>query len=229
MHSVPNKETHIKNSDLLTDIVIGMSDGLIVPFALAAGLSGAGSSGSIVIIAGVAGIAAGSIAMGLGGYQAGKTGTGHHHADPEHEGIDTVQNNEKEKAKDFFSNIGLSEEMQQKAIDEMAKDQQQWAAFAMEYETVTDQPDPKRAIKSALNIGLSYAAGGLVTLSPYFFTAVPVDALPVSAVITLLCLLLFGFFRGRMAGRNPWTSALRATITGGLAAAAAFGVAKLFE
>ncbi|MGN6292872.1 MAG: VIT1/CCC1 transporter family protein [Chitinophagaceae bacterium] len=228
--SSSHPEKHLRSSDLLTDVVIGMSDGLTVPFALAAGLSGAVSNTSIIVIAGIAEIAAGSIAMGLGGYLAGKTEIDHYEAElrRENEEVDTVPEKEKEEVREFFANIGLSEEMQRKAADEISKDKKQWVDFMMKYELGLDKPDPKRATKSALNIGLSYAVGGLVPLSPYFFIEIPSEALKISAIITLACLFVFGFFKSRITGVNPWAGALRVTVIGALAAAAAFGVARLF-
>lgn len=226
-----HQEKHLRNSDLLTDIVIGMSDGLTVPFALAAGLSGAVSSNSIIVIAGIAEIAAGSIAMGLGGYLAGKTEIDHYQTElkREYEEVETVPEKEKLEVKSFFANIGLSNEMQEKATEEIARDKKQWVDFMMKYELGLDKPDPKRAAKSALNIGISYAVGGLVPLSPYFFAATPTEALKISVVVTLLCLFIFGFFKSRITGVNPWWGAVRVTLIGAMAAAAAFGVAKLFE
>ncbi len=228
-HSL-HKEKHLRNSDFLTDVVIGMSDGLTVPFALAAGLSGAVSGTSIIVIAGIAEIAAGSIAMGLGGYLAGKTELDHYKAElkREKEEVETVPEKEKEEVRDFFANIGLSEEMQVKAAEEIAKDKKQWVDFMMKYELGLEKPDPRRARKAALNIGISYAIGGLVPLSPYFFIDAPIQALRVSAIITLLSLFVFGFLKSRITGVNPWLGALRVTVIGALAATAAFGVARLF-
>lgn len=225
-----HQEKHLRSSDFLTDVVIGMSDGLTVPFALAAGLSGAVSDTSIIVIAGIAEIAAGSIAMGLGGYLAGKTEIDHYETElkRENDEVDTVPDKEKEEVREFFANIGLSEEMQLKAAEEISKDKKQWVDFMMKYELGLDKPDPRRATKSALNIGMSYAVGGLVPLSPYFFISTPADALKISAIITLACLFIFGFFKSRITGINPWLGALRVTFIGALAASAAFGVARLF-
>lgn len=226
-----HEEKHLRNSNFLTDVVIGMSDGLTVPFALAAGLSGAVSSNSIIVIAGIAVIAAGSIAMGLGGYLAGKAEQDHYHTElkREYAEVETVPEKEKNEVKEFFANIGLSKEMQEKATEEISKDKQQWIDFMMKYELGLNKPDPKRATKSALNIGISYAIGGLVPLSPYFFTDTPLSGLEISAILTLICLFIFGFFKSKITGINPWHGALRVTIIGALAAGAAFGVAKLFE
>jgi len=228
-----HKEEHLKSSDLLTDVVIGMSDGLTVPFALAAGLSGAvGPDGThIIVIAGIAEVAAGSIAMGLGGYLAGKTEQDHYNSEVKREyyEVDNLRHKEIEETKDFFKSIGLSEELQDKATEEIAKDKKQWVEFMMKYELGLDKPDPKRATKSALNIGLSYVVGGLVPLSPYFFVSSPAEGLKISVLVTLLCLFIFGWFKSKITGINPWWGALRVMLIGAAAAAAAFGVAKLFE
>jgi len=208
-----------------------MSDGLTVPFALAAGLSGAVSSTGIIVIAGIAEIAAGSIAMGLGGYLAGKTEIDHYNSElkREYEEVELVPEKEKEEVREFFSHLGLSEEVQKQAVEEIAKDKKKWVDFMMKYELGLDEPDPKRATKSALNIGLSYAVGGLVPLSPYFFTNTPLDALKYSATITLLCLFIFGYFKSRMTGVHPLKGALKVMLIGAVAASAAYGVAKIFE
>ncbi len=225
-----HKEEHLKSSDLLRDVVIGMSDGLTVPFALAAGLSGAVDSTHIIVIAGIAEVAAGSIAMGLGGYLAGKTEQDHYSSELKREyyEVDNLRHREIEETKEFFKNIGLSEDLQDKATEEIAKDKKQWVDFMMKYELGLEKPDPRRATKSALNIGLSYVAGGLVPLSPYFFVDSPAEGLTISVVVTLLCLFVFGWFKSKMTGVQPWWGALRVMLIGAAAAAAAFGVAKLF-
>ncbi len=224
-------EEHMQSSDLLRDVVIGMSDGLTVPFALAAGLSGVVPNSSLIVIAGIAEIAAGSIAMGLGGYLAGKTESDHYKSEVrrEYEEVENVPEKEKQEVKDFFKEIGLSEDVQQKATDEIALDKKRWVDFMMKYELGLDEPDPKRATKSALNIGLSYIAGGIIPLSPYMFIANAASALKVSVVATLICLFIFGYFKSRITGVAPLVGALKVTMIGALAAGAAFGVAKLFE
>ena len=224
-----HKEQHMKSSEMLRDIVIGMSDGLTVPFALAAGLSGAVSSTAIIVIAGIAEVAAGSIAMGLGGYLAGKTEQDHYHSEEkrEYHEVENLRERELEETKEFFANIGLSEDLQNKATEEIAKDKKQWVDFMMKYELGLEKPDPKRATKSALNIGLSYIVGGMVPLSPYFFVNSPSEGLKISAFVTLICLFIFGYFKSRLTGINPLWGALRVMFIGAVAAGAAFGVAKL--
>ncbi|MCZ2458838.1 MAG: VIT1/CCC1 transporter family protein [Chitinophagales bacterium] len=227
----PHIEQHLKSSALLTDVVIGMSDGLTVPFALAAGLSSAVSSTNIILIAGIAEICAGSIAMGLGGYLAGKTELDHYNSEVKREmyEVEHLRDREVAETKEFFASIGLSEELQNKATEEIAKDEKQWVDFMMKYELGLDKPDPARARKSALNIGISYIVGGLVPLSPYFFVSAPIDGLKWSVVVTLLCLFIFGYFKSRITGVNAWWGAIRVMLIGAVAAAAAFGVAKLFS
>ena len=226
-----HEEQHLKSSDLLTDVVIGMSDGLTVPFALAAGLSSASAAPYIIVIAGIAEIAAGSIAMGLGGYLAGKTEQDHYQSEVKREmyEVENLRNKEIAETKEFFANIGLSEELQNKATEEIAKDEKQWVNFMMKYELGLDKPEPKRATKSALNIGISYIIGGLVPLSPYFFISSPTEGLKISVILTLLCLFIFGFFKSKITGVNAWWGAIRVMLIGAAAAAAAFGVAKLFQ
>lgn len=226
-----HKEEHLQSSELLRDVVIGMSDGLTVPFALAAGLSGAIDQSSIVVIAGIAEIAAGSIAMGLGGYLAGKTEQDHYESEVkrEYDEVENLRHREIEETREFFANIGLSPALQDQATEEISRDKDRWVDFMMKYELGLDKPDPKRATKSALNIGLSYVAGGIIPLSPYFFIDSSVDALKVSVIATLICLFIFGYFKSKMTGVNAWMGALKVTLIGAVAAAAAFGVAKLFE
>jgi vacuolar iron transporter family protein len=227
----PHNEQHLKSSAALSDIVIGMSDGLTVPFALAAGLSGAIDKSSIIVIAGIAEIAAGSIAMGLGGYLSGKTEQDHYTNEEKREyyEVENLRHKEIEETKEFFAGLGLDEKLQQEATEQIAKDKDKWVAFMMKHELGLEKPDPKRATKSALNIGLSYVVGGIIPLSPYFFIANAKEALPYSVVATLVCLFIFGFFKSKITGINPWLGALRVTAIGAMAAAAAFGVAKLFE
>ena len=222
-------EQHMQSSKILTDIVIGMSDGLTVPFALAAGLSGAVQTTSLIIIAGLAEIAAGSIAMSLGGYLAGKTEADHYNSElkREYHEVENVPDKEKEEVKEFFAGLGLSEEVQEQAVEEMTKDKTTWVDFMMKYELGLDKPDPKRARKSAFNIGASYIVGGMIPLSPYFFVHEGIAGLKISAGITLVCLFIFGYFKSKLTGVNPWAGAIRVMIIGALAAGCAFAVARL--
>jgi vacuolar iron transporter family protein len=226
-----HREEHLQSSDFLTDVVIGMSDGLTVPFALAAGLSGAFDSTGLIVIAGLAEIAAGSIAMGLGGYLAGKTEIDHYNAElkREYDEVENIPHKEKAEVKEFFAGIGLSEELQHQAVEEMTKDKDQWVNFMMKYELGLDKPDPKRARKSAFNIGVSYIVGGLIPLTPYFFVETSLAGLKISAVITIICLFIFGYFKSRSTGVNPMGGAIRVTLIGAIAAGCAFAIARLIS
>ncbi|MEX8548358.1 MAG: VIT1/CCC1 transporter family protein [Mucilaginibacter sp.] len=224
-------EHHLRSSDTIRDIVIGMSDGLTVPFALAAGLSGAVNSSSIIITAGIAEIVAGSIAMGLGGFLAGKTEADHYASElqREYDEVARVPEQEKTEVKEVFAGFGLSPQLQNEVADEMAKDTDKWVDFMMRYELGLEKPEANRASQSALTIGLSYIAGGIIPLSPYFFIAESGVALYYSCAVTVLCLFVFGYFKSKVTGQAPFSGAIKVVVIGALAAAAAFVVAKLIN
>ncbi|WP_295791513.1 VIT1/CCC1 transporter family protein [Mucilaginibacter sp.] len=225
MHS----EHHVESSETIRDIVIGMSDGLTVPFALAAGLSGAVSSSTLVVTAGIAEIVAGSIAMGLGGFLAGRTEQDHYNSElkREYEEVKRVPEQEKMEVKEVFAGFGLSETLQQQIADEMAKDEHKWVDFMMRYELGLEKPNPNRATRSAITIGVSYIVGGVIPLSPYFFINNSEQALYYSCAVTLVCLFVFGYFKSKFTGQPAFTGALKVVVIGALAAAAAFVMAKL--
>ena len=222
-------EHHSTGSAMLQDIVIGLSDGLTVPFALAAGLSGAVASSGLVITAGLAEIVAGSIAMGLGGYLAGRTEVEHYAAEQarERREVREVPSIERAEVDELLAEMGLSDETRKLAVAELTADPEQWVKFMMKYELGLEEPDPRQAPKSAATISSAYAVGGLIPLSAYFFTATPAEGLAWSAAITLVCLLVFGYFKSRMTGQPPVAGALKMAAVGALAAGAAFGVARL--
>lgn len=225
-------EEHLQSSDLLKDIVIGMSDGLTVPFALAAGLSGAVNGNvNLVWIAGIAEIAAGSIAMGLGGYLAGKTEQDHYNSElkKEYWEIENKRSVEIDEVRKVFLEWGLSSAVAEEATQEIIKDDKRWIDFMMKHELGLEKPDPKRARKSAFNIGISYVVGGFIPLMPYFFVDAAITGLQYSAIITLLCLFVFGYFKSKMTGVHPILGGLKVLLIGATAAATAFGVAKLIE
>lgn len=225
-------EEHLQSSDLLTDIVIGMSDGLTVPFALAAGLSGAVQGNvNLIWIAGIAEIAAGSIAMGLGGFLAGKTEQDHYASELKKEYWELVNKREVEieEVRKVFLAWGLSANTAEEATQEIIKDDKRWVEFMMKHELGLTEPDPKRARRSAFNIGFSYIVGGLIPLTPYFFVDSAMEGLKLSAMITLVCLFIFGFFKSKMTGVSPWVGGLKVMMIGALAAGAAFIIAKLIQ
>ncbi len=230
-HHHNHGEKHVIGADVLRDVVIGMSDGLTVPFALAAGLSGAVSSTNLIIIAGLAEIAAGSIAMGLGGYLAGKTEVDHYNSElkREYDEVETVPEMEKQELRTFFSSLGLSHEVQEQAVEEVSKDKEKWVELMMKYELGLEKPDPRRAKKSAFNIGFSYIVGGLIPLSPYFFSSSGIQGLKISTLITLICLFGFGYFKSKLTGVNVWEGAMRVMIIGAIAAGCAFAIARLIQ
>lgn len=222
-------EHHVTSSETIRDIVIGMSDGLTVPFALAAGLSGAISSSTLVVTAGIAEIVAGSIAMGLGGYLAGRTEVDHYNSElkREYDEVDRLPEQEKTEVKEVFAEFGLSEELQQQIADEMAKDKKKWVDFMMRYELGLEKPNPNRATKSAITIGVSYIVGGIIPLSPYILINSAQTALYYSCAVTLICLFVFGYFKSKMTGQPALSGAIKVVFIGTLAAGAAFGMAKL--
>ena len=208
-----------------------MSDGLTVPFALAAGLSGAVNSSGIVVTAGIAEIVAGSIAMGLGGFLAGRTESDHYNSElkREYEEIERVPEQEKSEVKEVFAGFGLSATLQVQIADEMAKDKDKWVDFMMRYELGLEKPEANRASQSAITIGLSYIVGGIIPLSPYFFINDSHVALYYSCAITMVCLFVFGYFKSKVTGQPLLSGALKVLIIGALAAAAAFVMAKLIN
>jgi len=223
-----HKEEHLKSSDFITDIVIGMSDGLTVPFALAAGLSGAVQSNAVVITAGIAEIVAGSIAMGLGGYLAGKTEQEHYQSElkREYDEVEEIPEKEKEEVRLVFAEYGINEHIQNIIADELAKDKTKWVDFMMKYELGLEKPNANRARNSAATIGISYIVGGLIPLTAYFFTQTPYQGLIISAILTAICLFLFGYFKSKVTGQPLFKGALKVLFIGVLAAAAAFLIAK---
>jgi VIT1/CCC1 family predicted Fe2+/Mn2+ transporter len=223
-----NNEEHFESSEKVRDFVIGMSDGLTVPFALAAGLSGAVNSTDIVITAGLAEIAAGSIAMGLGGYLAGRTEIEHYDAEEkrEYEEIEKLHEVEIRETKEIFAQYGINDELQEKIAREMAKSPEKWVDFMMRFELGLERPAKHRAYQSAFIISVSYIIGGLIPLSAYFFTSTAQQGLIYSTIITLICLVVFGVIKSKLTGQPLFKGALRVTIVGALAAAAAFLIAR---
>ncbi len=225
------KEEHFQSSEKVRDFVIGMSDGLTVPFALAAGLSSAVDSTAIVITAGLAEIAAGSIAMGLGGYLAGRTEIEHYDSEErrEYDEIRTLHEVEIRETKEIFADYGLDDEMQEKIARTMAKNPKQWVDFMMRFELGLDKPDKNRAQQSAFIIGISYVIGGLIPLSAYFFTTTTLAGLVYSTIITLVCLIVFGLIKSKLTGQPLFKGTMRVTLVGAAAAAAAFVIASLIS
>ncbi|GIM45619.1 hypothetical protein DNHGIG_11680 [Collibacillus ludicampi] len=221
-------ENHFMASEFVRDVVIGMADGLTVPFALAAGLSGTLSSSSLVVIAGLAEIAAGSIAMGLGGYLAARTERDHYLAELERERREIIElpHREREEVAEILSSWGMEDKDVASAVESISKDYDRWVDFMMKFELGLEEPDPKRARNSSLTIGLSYIIGGLIPLLPYMFLQNIKTGLFVSVIVTLLALFIFGYAKGKFMGTKPFKSAWQTMLVGGLAAGVAYMVAK---
>jgi vacuolar iron transporter family protein len=224
----PHIERHFTASETVRDIVIGMSDGLTVPFALAAGLSGTVASTGIILTAGLAEIAAGSIAMGLGGYLAARSDAEHYDAERQRERREVAEMPEEELAEvsQVFRSYGLGDPEIAPILRALQSRPQAWIDFMMRFELGLETPEPKRALTSAATIAGAYIAGGLIPLGPYVVWAGVRTALGISVLVTLLALLIFGYVKGRFTGVRPLRSALQTTLIGGLAAAAAFGIAR---
>jgi VIT1/CCC1 family predicted Fe2+/Mn2+ transporter len=229
MPQTPHTERHFTSSEVVRDIVIGMSDGLTVPFALAAGLTGAIAQTGIIVTAGLAEIAAGSIAMGLGGYLAAKSDAEHYAKEREREKreVAEIPHEEMREVAEVFQAYGLSEDETWPIVQALKRQPQNWIDFMMRFELGLEKPDPRRAFTSAVTIAGAYIAGGLIPLSPYIFTHKASTALLFSVVMTLVALFVFGFVKGHFTGTRPLRSALQTTLIGSAAAGAAFGIARL--
>ena len=228
MPQTPHVERHFTAGDRVRDIVIGMSDGLTVPFALAAGLSGALASSTLVVTAGFAEVAAGSIAMGLGGYLAAR-GDAEHYASElarEEQEIRDVPDVEAAEVAEVLTTYGVTTAEAGTIVSAMRQRPAQWRDFMMRFELGLEKPDPKRALQSALTIAISYILGGLIPLSPYLAFASARMALQVSVIVTLVALIVYGYVKGHFTGSGPQRSAVQTTVIGSLAAAAAFGIAR---
>jgi VIT1/CCC1 family predicted Fe2+/Mn2+ transporter len=229
MPQTPHVEKHFMAGEMVRDIVIGMSDGLTVPFALAAGLSGAIASSGIVVTAGLAEVAAGSIAMGLGGYLAARSDAEHYANERVREEEEIVQKTEAEEREvaDVFRTYGLEDIQITPIVAALKQRPQAWVDFMMRFELGLEKPEPTRARNSAITIALSYIVGGMVPLLPYMLISSAHKALLVSIGITLLALIIFGYVKGTFTGKTPIRSAVQTAVVGGLAAGAAFLIARL--
>ena len=228
MPLTPHVEKHFTAGDAVRDIVIGMSDGLTVPFALAAGLTGAISETRLIVTAGLAEIAAGSIAMGLGGYLAAR-GDAEHYAQEqirEEEEIITKPEAEAKEVREIFQSYGLTTEESAGVVESLRQRPKDWVAFMMRFELGLERPEPDRAWKSALTIAGAYVVGGIIPLSAYLILNDTHRALQLSVIVTLAALAVFGGIKGRFTGVPVLRSALQTSLIGSLAAAAAFGIAR---
>ncbi len=228
-HLHHHTETHFSSSHTVRDVVIGMSDGLTVPFALAAGLSGAIDHNHIIVTAGFAEIAAGAIAMGLGGYLAAKTEAAHFYSEHAREvqEVEEIPEVEAEECAEIFRSYGLAKTETDLIVNAIRRDKKRWVDFMMKFELGITAPDPKRAIQSAVTIAGSYILGGLIPLAPYVFIPETHRALLLSACLTLVALFIFGYVKGKFTTNKPLQSGWQTLLVGGMAASAAFFIAKL--
>ena len=224
-------EKHFKSSETVRDIIIGMADGLTVPFALAAGLTGVIENTSVIVIAGLAEISAGSIAMGLGGYLAAKSDAEHYESEKirEENEVKEIPEDEESEIYEILKEYNLDEAGSKPFVEALKKNPDKWVDFMMKYELGLEKPEPKRARNSSLTIAISYIIGGMIPLSPYIFISKSNTALIASIFITLLALGIFGYIKGKFTGLKPFRKAVQMILTGGLAAAAAFFIAKLIS
>ncbi|XP_030513350.1 vacuolar iron transporter 1-like [Rhodamnia argentea] len=226
-----HEEKHFMSSEVVRDIIIGVSDGLTVPFALAAGLSGAQVKSGIILIAGIAEVVAGAISMGLGGYLAAKSEADHYARElkREQEEIVDVPDIEAAEIAEILSQYGVEPHEYEPVVNSLRRNPQAWLDFMMKFELGLEEPDPLRALWSAATIAFSYVAGGMVPLSPYVILPIAQDALIASIVVTITALLVFGFVKGYFTGNRPFKSAFQTALISAVASAAAFGIAKLFR
>jgi len=229
LRRIQHIEKHFTASNFIRDVVIGMSDGLTVPFALAAGLSGAVQNTRLIVAGGLAEIAAGSIAMGLGGYLAARGDAEHYEQERLREEREVKEIPEEEMAEvtRVFHDYGLTHEQSAPVVEALSHHPKAWVDFMMRFELGLEEPDPRRAVTSAGTIAASYVAGGMIPLLPYILLATASRGLMVSAAVTLAALAVFGFIKGRYTGVAALRSASQTTVIGGTAAAAAFMLAKL--
>jgi vacuolar iron transporter family protein len=232
MHQAAHVERHFTASELVRDIVIGMSDGLTVPFALAAGLSGTEfATTAMIVTAGLAEIAAGSIAMGLGGYLAAKSEAEHYVSEKRREEAEIVNlpHVERDEVAEVFREYGLETVHIEPILRAFENNHPAWVDFMMRFELGLEAPDPRRALRSALAIAGAYIVGGLIPLAPYMIATTTRDGLLISIVVTLMALFVFGYIKGHFTGTRPIRSALQTMLIGGTAAAAAFLIAQAFS
>ena len=224
----PHVERHFTGSETVRDVVIGMSDGLTVPFALAAGLSGAVSSTGIIVTAGLAEIAAGSIAMGLGGYLAARSDAEHYQAERAREEAEVAGTPEveAEEVAVVFREYGLTDEESRPVVEALRKRPKAWVDFMMRFELGLERPEPRRALASAITIAGAYIVGGFIPLSSYTVLSSASTALAVSVVVTLVALAIFGYVKGRFTGARPLLSSVQTVLIGGIAATVAFLIAR---
>ena len=231
IHPHDHTEHHFRSTELVRDIVIGMSDGLTVPFALAAGLSGAVHASHLVVLAGGAEIAAGSIAMGLGGFLAAQGDAQHYASERVREEREVIERtrDEEEEIFEIFDAYGVDRTAATPVLEALKQNPKAWVDFMMRFELGLEEPERGRATQSAITIAVSYIVGGVIPLLPYILVADSYAALKISVLTTLIALLVFGAVKGRTTGTGALKSSLQTASIGGIAAGVAFGLARLLS
>ncbi|KAG1178300.1 hypothetical protein G6F70_000145 [Rhizopus microsporus] len=222
-------EEHFESAEIVRDTIIGLSDGLTVPFALAAGLSSLGSS-KIVIYGGVAELVSGAISMGLGGYLAARAEMEHYRTERIREELEVEEcpQDEEEEIVEILEPYGLDRETIQPLIEKLKRDPQKFVDFMMKFELNLEMPDPHRSWISALTIGFSYFIGGLIPLIPYFFIDDATIGLYASIAVTSLTLLIFGYIKSRLVNpKGAISGAFQTLLIGAVAAGASYGIVYL--
>ncbi len=224
----PHEESHFTASATVRDLVIGTADGLTVPFALAAGLSGAVAANPLIVTAGLAEIAAGCVAMGLGGYLAARTEADHYASERRREEEETRRYPEREKweVAAILHRYGLKGEALRQAVEAIAADRRKWVDFMVRFELELSEPEPGRAARSAAAIGGAYVVGGLIPLFPYMIYAGTRPALVLSCAVTGAALLGFGWLKAKATGLPALRGAVQTLAIGGAAAGVAYLVAR---
>lgn len=224
-----HQETHVNSSNFVRDVIIGMSDGLTVPFALTAGLSGVLDTNHLIIVSGISEIAAGCISMGLGGFLAGQTEVEHYESElkREYEEVEKVPETERQEVESIFIDMGVDKELSKQVTLQISQDKDKWVDFMMRFELGLDKPDKDRAIKSALTIAFSYLAGGFIPLFPYLVTSNNQQGFYFSCMITVVALVVFGYFKSKVTGQPLVRGTMKVALTGIIAAVAAYALAKI--
>jgi VIT1/CCC1 family predicted Fe2+/Mn2+ transporter len=223
-----NKKFRNTNADLVKDIIIGMSDGLTVPFALTAGLSGILSTNHLIIVSGLSEIVAGCISMGLGGYLAGQSEVEHYDTELKRENneIEISPGVELKEVENIFMEMGVDGPLSKQVALQISKDKDRWADFMMKLELEIERPAKNRASKSAGTIALSYLVGGFIPLFPYILTNSSKIGFNVSCMVTILALIIFGYFKSKLTGQPIIKGTIKIALIGIVAASAAYFLAK---
>jgi vacuolar iron transporter family protein len=224
-----NNKQKNKNPILVKDIIIGMSDGLTVPFALTAGLSGVLSTNHLIIVSGLSEIVAGCISMGLGGYLAGQSEVEDYDAKlkNEYSEIEQYPGIELKEVEDILINLGIEPALSKQAAIQISKDKDRWADFMMKQELKMEQPSKNRAAQSAGTIAVSYLVGGFIPLFPYIIVHDSKTGFDISCIVTIAALVIFGYFKSKFTRQPIIKGTIKVAITGIVAAAAAYFLAKM--